>query len=102
MKSPIPRYSILASELTRVLDQGHSMSIDEVNTRVDDGSLLDWLAHDLDLSLYDAGERRTICTEFEQLANAYSSSDCGISHNGLALVLSYYIEIMQNPEPFAD
>jgi hypothetical protein len=93
-----------------LLDQGHSLPIDEAKLRIRDGSLFDWLEelyrgdpYFLDLSLYDAGERRTILKVFESMAdNIEEDRKLGVVHNGLALCLAYCIEVMQSPDTFDD
>jgi hypothetical protein len=110
MDHPTPRYSFLAFQLNTLLDQGISMPIEEAHRRIGDGSLLDWLGeqyggepHYLDLSLYDAGERRTILKVFEEMSNTIDAKrKLGVVHNGIALCLAYCIEVMQHPDTYAD
>ena len=110
MRHPIPRYSFLAFQFNMLLDQGHTMPIEEARSHIRDGSLLDRLEEQygkppyyLDLSPYDAGERRTILKVFEAMAdNIDEDRKLGVVHNGLALCLAYCIEVMQQPDTFGD
>jgi hypothetical protein len=92
-----------------LLDQGHSMPIDEARRRIRDGSLFDWLEEQyrrhpyyLDLSPYDAGERRTILKVFEALVDIDVDRNTGVVYNGLALCVACCIEVMQHPDTYSD
>ena len=97
MKTPVPRYTHLASKLNRLIDEGQVLPIEEMRRGIDDGYLFDRLGefyggepHNLDLSVYGPGERREILDMFDRTANAYDTEhDLGITHNGLALILAY-------------
>ncbi len=110
MRHPIPRYTYLGFQLNALLDQGLSMSIEDAKSRIRDGSLLDWLEEQygrdpyyLDLSLYEADERQTICAAFEQLAdNVDEKRKLAVSHNGIALCVAYCLQVVQSPEGFAE
>jgi hypothetical protein len=100
---PTPRYSFLAFQFARLLDQGCSATIDETHERIQDGSLLDWLEerfpfadYTFDLSPFDAGDRRSILKVFEAM-------EIGIvENNGIARCLCYCIEVMQHPGTYGD
>jgi hypothetical protein len=86
------------------------MPIGEARSRIQDGSLLDHLGEQygrepyyLDLSPYDAGERRTILKVFEAMSdNIDEDRKLGVQHNGLAMCLAYCIEAIQSPETYGD
>jgi hypothetical protein len=103
MLTTFQRHSLLAFQLTLLLDKGCSMPVDETLQRIRDGSLFYRLEeqyrgepYELDLSSYDAGERRTILKVFDVMDVG------GVEHNGLALCLVYCIEVMRNPDGFGD
>jgi hypothetical protein len=106
---PIPRYTFLAFQFNMLLDQGHVVSIEDVQEKIEDGSLFSWLEdrygkepHFLDLSLYDAQERGTILEAFRELLGVVSADrKLGVTRNGIALCLAYCIEILQHPDGFA-
>jgi hypothetical protein len=108
MRHPVPRYSILASHFNELVDQGHSMPIDEVKRRIEDRSLFDRLEElyagdpGFDLSRYEPAELRAILSVFGSMANAIDDGKLGIARNGLGLCLGYCIEVMQSPEGHVD
>jgi hypothetical protein len=100
MEHPVPRYSILASTFNQLIDQGHSIPIDETKSRIHDHSLFDLLRErypGFDVSLYKPEELRTILSVFGSI----ESAKLGITHNGLGLCLAYCIEVMQSPDAYA-
>jgi hypothetical protein len=100
LKYPVPRYSFLAFQLTTLLDQGESMTVEEARTRIHDGSLFDRLEElRADVSPYDASERRAILSVFEDLSD---NADFAETRNGIALCLAFCIEVMQHPKAYAD
>jgi len=105
---PIPRYTFLAFQFNMLLDQGEVIPIEEVQERIMDGSLLDWLddrygkePHYLDLSSYENQERQEINAAFRALLeNVNADRKLGVSRNGIALCLAYCIEILQHPDAY--
>lgn len=86
------------------------MPVDEVRRWISDGSMFDMLEkryrddpHNLDLSPYDPGERRTVLKVFEAMSGDLDQArGMGIQHNGLAMCLAYCIENMQHPDTYWD
>jgi hypothetical protein len=101
---------MLAFEINHLLDRGLSVPIDETHERVDDGTVLEWLAeqfandqHYLDLSWIEDADRFNILAVFASLSNAVNSRrKFGVENNGLALLVAYCIEVMQNSEGYED
>jgi hypothetical protein len=90
MTTHITDYTILASQLNRLIDRGESVPLEEIDRRVEDGSILDRLRelYDLDTGSHD----EEIVDAFQSMANAYDAeSDFGVTRNGLALLLGYCI-----------
>lgn len=100
------RYVQLAYQLNGLLDKGCSVTPAEMSDHIRDGSLFDWLAEQFpfdtfffDLTMLDAGERRTMLKVF---------GDGGVDgaviaeRNGLAVLLSYCLVVLQTPETFDD
>lgn len=85
------------------LDKGRVQSIEEIHGRISDESLFDWLVdtygHEIDVSSFLAPElleNYEAIEVFESLANVTESeSTFGVTKNGLALLLAYCIEIIQ-------
>ncbi len=97
------RFVQLAFQLNGLLDKGCSVSSNETFDRIRDGSLFDWLgelypfdSYAFDLSGLDAGERRTILKVFEMTDGVIAAQ------NGLAVLLSYCLVVLQNPGTYAD
>lgn len=106
-RHPIPRYTFLAFQFNMLLDQGEILSIEEVQEKVEDGSLFGWLEdrygkepHFLDLSPYDAQERATIMAAFQELLGVNADRKFGATRNGISLCLAFCIEVLQHPDDF--
>jgi hypothetical protein len=90
------RYTHLAFQALALLDEGYDLDLDETRKRAEAGDLLTWLASSrIDLSLYDGDVRDEISERFASLANATSTSDLGVTRSGLALVVAYCLEAIQ-------
>lgn len=107
-RHPVPRYTFLAFQFNMLLDQGETLPIEEVQAKIEDGSLFGWLEdrygkepHFLDLSLYDVKERGTILASFQELLGVNADRKFGVTRNGISLCLAYCIEILQHPDDFA-
>jgi len=82
----------------RLLDEGKSEPIDVVNGWIVDGSLFEQLTyrHGVDASLLDVDDRTAVLDLFARLADvANSARKFGVSQNGLALVIAYATEGLQ-------
>lgn len=103
MRSPVPRYTYLAFQFTRLLDLGVSMPVEELRARIGDGTLLSHLEAEyrpepyfLDLSLYDDAERHEVLRWFSDLADGVDEDrKFGVSRNGIAVCLAYCVEAVQ-------
>ena len=104
---PIGRFTYLAFELNEMLDHGDVLSIEETKKHVEDGTIFEWLdlqlkrEEDLDGTPVDPVVRNAMLNVFRPL-NAVDSRDCfGIEQNGIALLLAYCLEGIQQQEPVA-
>ncbi len=104
---PISRFTYLAFELNAMLDHGEVLSIEETKQHVDDGTIFEWLdlqlkdPQDLDGTPVDPDVRSAMLKVFRPL-NEVDSLDCfGVEYNGLALLLAYCVEGIQQQEPLA-
>lgn len=99
--APVARYIYLAFELNAMLDRGCVVSIETTRRRVDDGSLFDWLdamlesQHGLDGTPLDPGVREVMLEAFRSLNDLNARRHFGVEHNGVALLLAYCIEGIQ-------
>jgi hypothetical protein len=102
---PIGRFTYLAFELNSMLDQGHALSIEETKEYVDDGTIFEWLdehlesPHDLDGTPVSPEVRSAILSVFRPLNTVDFRQRFGVEHNGIALLLAYCIEGIQQQEP---
>ena len=101
---PIARFVYLAFELNAMLDRGCVVSIETTRRRVDDGSVFDWLdamlesQHGLDGTPLDPGVREAMLKVFRSLNDFNALRHFGVEHNGVALLLAYCIEGIQQQE----
>jgi hypothetical protein len=104
---PIARFTYLAFELNAMLDRGCLLSIESTRRRVDDGTVFDWLdsqlesQHDIDGTPLDLQLRAEMLEVFRPLNHLDSLRHFGVEHNGVALLLAYCIEGIQQQEPLS-
>jgi hypothetical protein len=102
---PIGRFTYLGFELNALLDDGDLLSIDETKRHVDDGTVFDWLDaeleryRELDGTPVDPELRDAILKIFRPLNRVDARRRFGVEHNGLALLLAYCLEGIQQQEP---
>jgi hypothetical protein len=94
------RFTSLGFHLNALLDRGKALDIDDTRKHVSDGSLFGWLKEsfgdDLDLSLYRPDDEAVVLELFGSLSNAVNSRrKFGVEQNGLALVVAYCLEGLQ-------
>lgn len=94
------RYTFLGFQLNGLLDDGKTLDFDQTRKHVDDGSLFPWLkdefGHNIDLSVYTPEELAAILELFQDLSDAVNSRrKFGVEHNGLALLVAYCFEGIQ-------
>jgi len=94
------KFTHLGFLLNALLDRGSALDIDDTRKHIDDGSLFNWLTetfgNDIDLSLYRPDDEATVLGLFESVANAANSRrKFGVERNGLALLVAYCFEGLQ-------
>jgi len=96
---PITKFTILGFELNHLLDEGQTVSLEEVEKKIKAGVIFDWLSEkysDIDLSLYAPKDREELNSFFDNLLNAVDAQrKMGVKNNGLSLLLAYCIEGIQ-------
>ena len=103
---PISRFTYLAFELNTLLDQGHVLSMEETKRHVEAGTIFEWLvlqlkvAPDFDGTPVDPDVRSGILSVFRPLNEVDARQSFGVEHNGIALLLAYCLEGIQQQEPF--
>jgi len=94
------KFTHLGFLLNALLDCGSALDIDDTRKHIGDGSLFNWLTetfgNDIDLSLYRPDDEATVLDLFESVANAANSRrKFGVERNGLALLVAYCFEGLQ-------
>ena len=104
---PITRFTYLAFELNAMLDHGCLLSIESTRGHVDDGTVFDWLDSqlesqpDVDGTPLDPQVRAEMLEVFRPLNHVDPLRHFGVEHNGVALLLAYCVEGIQQQEPLS-
>jgi hypothetical protein len=102
---PIVRFTYMAFELNAMLDRGRVLSMDATRKHVDDGTVFEWFdaqlesPNDLDGSPVDPNTRGAMLKVFRPLNKVDAGRQFGVEYNGIALLLAYCIEGLQQQEP---
>jgi hypothetical protein len=97
----IAPFTYLAFELNAMLDRGCVLNVEETRRHIDDGTIFDWLdaqlesTNDLDGTPLDPVIRGAMLDVFRPLNHVDARTNYGVEHNGVALVLAYCIEGIQ-------
>lgn len=82
-----------------MLDEGEKFDLDETRKHAEDGTVLSWLEQEtdgrIDFTFYEDADKAELTERFASLANATSTSDLGIARSGLALIVAYCLEVIQ-------
>lgn len=90
------RYTHLAFQALTRLDQGEDLDLDETRKNAEDGTLFALLdSSGVDVSLYYGTVRDEMSERFASLANATGTRDLGVTRSGLALIVAYCLEMIQ-------
>ena len=86
-------------------DLHENISMDEVKSRIEQGSLFDWLREqfkgEIDLSLYDPEKTGEITGKLNDILGGYAGSErrkWGVENNGICLLLAWTNELIQRRE----
>ena len=104
---PVPRYSVLALQMLRVLAAGGAVPGDEMTEWIRGyvmfEELVDRFAREpfeVDVSLYDGAERELILHTFQRLLDADAVE--AVRGEGLAMCAAFCVEVLQNPDGYAE
>jgi hypothetical protein len=94
------RFTSLGFQLNALLDRGEALDIGDTRKHISNRSLFGWLREsfgdELDLSLYRPDDEAEVLGLFESLSNAMNSRrKFGVEQNGLALLVAYCLEGLQ-------
>ena len=97
---PITRLTYLSFCFNSLLDQDFKISPLEIKKHIEDKSIFEWLKIEfndkIDLSLYEAEDKRVLLELFNDLALAVNEKrKFDVENNGLSLLLAYCIEGIQ-------
>jgi hypothetical protein len=100
------RYSLLAVDLTMILDSGASLPPEEVDDRIFDGTVLGWLEERFGRKLLVSSgyDRAIVSGALRGIAQTHPNSRrrFGVYRNGLCILLAYCLEIMRDPSGYED
>jgi len=99
----------IAHEVLSLIDHGQSDSMDAVKSKMDNGSLIEYLEIDydklsgkkykgIDLTLLSKEDRKAVNQAFSYMLVGYGGKErgkWGIEHNGLCLVVAWAISLSQ-------
>jgi hypothetical protein len=80
------------------IDRGETASIDEIRNRIQDETVLDWLATSLigELAHEDLVEHRVVLSDlFASLVETDNRRKFEVENNGLCLLIAYFVEALQ-------
>ena len=101
MTHPIP-FTFIGFMLNSLVDEGNSVTIREVKTRLENNTLFEWLTskhEDFDMSLFSKQQLREVENYFNGLANTMDESrKMGVSNNGLCLLVGYCFQAAQSKQ----
>lgn len=93
-------FSLLGLEVNSLLDKGESLSIDEVHKMCDDYSIIEWLSNKgfQTMGFWDDETKIIMAEEFRAISCCVDEERKLLIHNnGLALIVAYCFEFIQNP-----
>jgi hypothetical protein len=93
-------YTLLAFHFNALLDSGEVLDITETKQMIDQRKLFPWLkdkfANDIDISLFQPAALEEISDLFSNIRNVVDAkSKFGVEKNGLALLVAYCLEAIQ-------
>jgi len=89
--------------LNHLVDQGNSLTFDEVHDHIERGDVIEWLdkrfAGNIDLSIYRGRpEAQEIAKGLQAIHGAYAGAEnrkWGVQRNGLCLLIAWVNELVQ-------
>lgn len=102
MAISLPKLTTLIFELNAMMDRGHILDLAETESRIEDGSLIRFLAErfkgEIDLSLIQGPEGAPIVQGLQALLGAHAGRErrkWGVERNGLCLLIAWVTELIQ-------
>jgi hypothetical protein len=100
-------FTLLGFQLNALLDHGVAADIVETHDHIEQGDIFDWLRpifksadERLDMSVYQEADYAEVIRLFQGLSNtADSRRKFGIENNGIALLVAYCFEGIQQLRP---
>jgi hypothetical protein len=96
---PHLRFTALFWAIGNLIDDGRSEDLDVIQTKIEDGTLFDYLDHkypDADLSLLSEEDRASLLRFFLALVQTVDHRrKFGVDRNGLVLLVAYAMEGVQ-------
>jgi hypothetical protein len=94
----------IARRANMLLDRGERLDLNETKQHISNGSLLTWLdegfpSMNADLSSISAADQAEVYERFKDMAVRGTEQKYGVSRNGLALVVAYCIQAIQELHP---
>ena len=102
---PETRYSLLATQINHLLDRGERPTGEEIDNRIFDGTLFDWIEHHYGVKLWLQGYDRAMALgALKALATTHPNTRrrFGVSRNGLCVLVAYCLEVMREPMAWED
>jgi hypothetical protein len=102
---PEKRYYLLAAQINHLLDRGESPAAEEIDDRIFDGTLFDWIEQHYRVKLRLQGYDRAMALgAFKALATTHPNTRprFGVSRNGLCVLVAYCLEVMREPITWED
>jgi hypothetical protein len=104
----VTKWTFLMFQLNSLLDRGRNLDKEETTRHIQDGSLFGWLAEEfpfseagLDLSPYRPGvvyPADDMIEVLQRIDSAVGSRKLGVTHNGLAMLIAYALQAIQQGE----
>jgi hypothetical protein len=104
LDDPEQRYYLLASQINMLLDRGECPTVEEVEERVFDGTVFDWIEEKYGVKLWLHGRDRAMgLGAFRSLATIVPTArKFGVSRNGLCMLIAYCLETTRSPLSWED
>jgi hypothetical protein len=94
----VVRFTMIMWGLLPLLDRGERLDPQETRRQIKGGTILPWLAaQGIDVSFVAGNEvaAREVTDLFQRLESAVGPTQFGVQHNGLAILLAYCTEGIQ-------
>ncbi len=98
-KRPQIAFTMLATGLNRLIDQGTSLSIDDALKMCEECTLIAWIErNNVDISPWDEESKTIMTFAFQAYAACYG--DCGFKNNGISYLIDMALTFVNNPPQY--